>query len=612
MTQLFPHFPFDPIETPQSFASRLAWLHTQGALVPFLKDIGIKPAELISSEAHTIDVLAKIAGVDALSLQGNTGVRVGKRRYNLRGSHVSAEFMARPATTYCAACLADDDALFGEPGLRRGRWIWTLAAVRTCPEHGLPLLVQEKEKWDDDLHVMTDRVPKHEQDLRDIAAKLQVRTVSPLQSYITARLSGVAGPEWLDAQGLEQVWRTTEMLGMVLLCGPDKNLKTATRDEWDNAGREGFKYTSRGEQGVREALQCIFQARPRLAKNEGPQKVFGRLFQWLAFAKGAKEPGRIKDIMRTFIFEHFALPAGHAVFGTALPQRRLHTAPSLAKEVGVDVRTLRNLLIAKRLVPAGNENAHVAFDAAAGRSVANSMVRLVAGIALPKVLNSSRPQAEQLLDEGLLTPIVDEFVEGHGRVQKACDAMQIEGFLECLHDAAQSVPIISDDLVSVSKAAERAKISSGEIVHLILGYHLQTVVRKQGQRGVSSIFVDADEVKGAVRILGNRLSISAVSAALKMPRHSVVKLASTRPDLLPTMIIEPRVGSHQIPRFCEGDVQKFRESFTSATRVANKQGVELKVTLGAFKRAGVKPVFRHSDIGIDLYRTRDIPERMLI
>jgi len=29
MTQLFPNFPFDPIETPQSYAARLAWLHTE-------------------------------------------------------------------------------------------------------------------------------------------------------------------------------------------------------------------------------------------------------------------------------------------------------------------------------------------------------------------------------------------------------------------------------------------------------------------------------------------------------------------------------------------------------------------------------------------------------
>ena len=58
MTQLFPNFPFDPIETPQSYAARLAWLHTGGTLLPFLQDIGIKPADLMGNDTGAIAALA--------------------------------------------------------------------------------------------------------------------------------------------------------------------------------------------------------------------------------------------------------------------------------------------------------------------------------------------------------------------------------------------------------------------------------------------------------------------------------------------------------------------------------------------------------------------------
>jgi hypothetical protein len=79
--------------------------------------------------------------------------------------------------------------------------------------------------------------------LHDLASDQAVRAVSPLQSYIVARLSGARGPEWLDAQLIEQAWRATEMLGMVIAFGPNKDLSEATRDEWDAAGHTGFKYT---------------------------------------------------------------------------------------------------------------------------------------------------------------------------------------------------------------------------------------------------------------------------------------------------------------------------------------------------------------------------------
>ena len=608
MTQLFPYFPFDAIETPQSYAARLAWQHTGGALLPFLQDIRIKAAELMSSEAKAIEALAEVAGEPATTIARNAAVRVAKRAYDLRGSQVSAEFMARPSTVFCPACLAEDDNVLGDPRLRRGRWIWTLTVVRTCPEHGLPLIARDKTSWSDELHVMSDRVPETGQELRDLVNAQQAREVSPLQSYILARLSDQRGPEWLDTQTIEQAWRTTEMLGMVAVFGPHKNLQTATRDEWDAAGSAGFEYTSRGKRGVLECLQEIFEARSHSTTNAGPQKVFGRLFQWLAFAKGTKDAGDIKRIMREFIFDHFALAAGHKVFGVALPERRLHTAASLATEAGFDVRTLRSVLVAKHLVCADDEKAQVAFNADAGRKVASSITRLVAGKGLPKALNCTRPQAEQLVDEGLLTPIVDEFLEGHGRVRKAFDAAKIARFLEDLRSATRSVPVIPHDLVPVSKAAERAKISSGEIVHLILGRHLKTVVRKSGGNGIASIFVDSDEVKSAARNLLIGLSFSSVAGRLKMPRPSILKLTSEHPDVLPSQIVEPQVGTHKFARFLDQDIDAFREKFTTAIRVANGHGVELKVTLGRFKRTGVKPVFRYADFGINLYRTSEIRE----
>lgn len=92
-----------------------------------------------------------------------------------------------------------------------------------------------------------------------------------------------------------------------------------------------------------------------------------------------------------------------------------------------------------------------------------------------------------------------------------------------------------------------------------------------------------------------------------MPRQDVAALARENPDLLRPQTVVSQSGQHQFVRLLEQDLQGFRQNFTTAIRVANKRGVEIKVILGQLKRANVKPVFRYSDVGLALYRSCEIP-----
>jgi hypothetical protein len=612
MTQLFPHFRFDPTETPQSFTARLAYQHTGGSLLPFLKDIRIKPAELMSGEAKAIEALAEVAGEPVTTISHNAAIRVAKRAYDLRGSQVSAEFMARPATVFCPACLADDDVTYGDPRLRRGRWIWTLSVVRTCPEHGLPLIARAKTNWSDELHIMTDRVPEQGQELKDLASNQSVRAVSPLQSYIVARLSGERGSAWLDSQTIEQAWRTTEMLGMVVLFGPDKSPQTPTPDEWDAAGRTGFECTSKGEAGVLEGLEEMFRAHPRTATNVGPQKVFGRLFKWLAFGKGTKDPGDIKRIMRAFIIGHFALGSGHKVFGEALAERRLHTATSLASEANLDSRTLRNLLVSHGLVPSDEaENPNFAFDAEQGRALAAKALRTVTVIKLPELLNASRPQADQIVDERIISPLVDDYLDGPGRTRKALNKADITSLLELLEDCATPVTAISDGFVPIAKAAEKSRRNNGEILHLMLGGFLNRVVRLTGEKGLKAIYVDPDEVKTVSVNALTGMRPTTAFGKLQIPIPSGWALAHEHPDVLRSVRVQGPNGKHSFLRFMPEDVECFLQMFTTTGRIATGRDIAIGIVIRDLKRARVKPVFLRTEFGIELFRTSDIPELVL-
>ena len=140
--------------------------------------------------------------------------RVALRAYTFRGEAFASEFLHSSKTVFCPACLLNDDARGGNPAaLRRGRLSWNLRVVRTCPEHSLPLVMRDKEIWRDGLHELAIRVPERGVELQALARQGTPRLVSPLQTYVTGRLEGVRGPEWLDRQGLKQAVRASEMLG---------------------------------------------------------------------------------------------------------------------------------------------------------------------------------------------------------------------------------------------------------------------------------------------------------------------------------------------------------------------------------------------------------------
>ncbi|WP_083848257.1 TniQ family protein [Oceaniovalibus guishaninsula] len=169
MSVLVPFLPYDPCETPMSFAARLASFHLGARVVPFLHDIGIRPEALVGCEFDAVEQLAGVTGVDSAALHRNSAHRIRKRRFELRGHEFTAEFFASPYTVFCPACLRDDDALGGDPALfRKGRLLWTPRPVRTCPMHGLELVRRKKVSWDDAFHQMALRVPERAEALDEL------------------------------------------------------------------------------------------------------------------------------------------------------------------------------------------------------------------------------------------------------------------------------------------------------------------------------------------------------------------------------------------------------------------------------------------------------------
>lgn len=536
MTKLRPFLPCDPAETPVSWATRLAALHTGESVLPFMHDIGIHIEAMRVNRDSAIEKLCAITGEDPDRVWPGTIKLLSWRNYALRGIPFTTEFLHGKNTMFCPACLAEDDAKGDCPAAqRRGQTIWLLRPVRTCPKHHLPLVEREAKVWSDRLRELSLLVPERGVDLKQIAAKLVPRAPSPLQDYVLARLDGKAGPDWLDGQQIEQAFRTTEMLGVGLEFGTKPNLKLMTGDDWDRAGRAGFEFIRHNEVGIREALTYMHDrfVESGLGKSAvaGPQMVFGRLYQWLEFNSNKKDPGPIRKVLREHILNTMEVPPERILLGELVGVRRRHNVKTLSDATGTHYKTLGNFLTAMGMIPADGRAAVMAtFDAVEGERMANTMKNAIPQCYLPKALNTTRGQAIQLMESGFL-PTLSGATGAVSDRSTSVDIEVVRQFLADLRRNAEFVETAPDSMLGIPDAAKVSRATATIIVRLLLDGRLSRVFLLAGVPGYGGILIDPEEVRAIAKadtpevalsrhVVRQRLGLSVgVVKALMAPRE---------------------------------------------------------------------------------------------
>ena len=406
---------------------------------------------------------------------------------------------------------------------------------------------------------------------------------------------------------LEQAVRATELLGVLIEYGPDQKLPELTSDNWDHAGRVGFEFTKRGEDGIREALAAQIHKFDDASGTPGARKMFRCLYQALAYSRSHKAPGDIARILRDVITENIAMPAGTMVLGVKITERRLHTVGSLAKEQGLDSRTLRDVLVAASVLP-DDAAAHYPIPVQEGREVASRVKRMVHVISLPEVLSCARPMVEQLFAERLLTPIYYGRPGVKGRTQKAADREEIAMLVGKLHAKTVEMGAEADGLVSISKAAEKAKVPAVTVVHMILGGFLERMFRVAGHEGIDALRVDPLEVKHQSEFCRTGLTPMQAFGSLKIPKDVGWYLVDRFPgevSLTVDWILAPN-GVHRIPRFDPETVAEFKTRFIHPGRLAGQHHLQIGEVVGRLKKRGIRPVLTRAEVGVDFYRSRDL------
>ena len=133
-----------PRETASSHLSRLAFM--TGRSLPDMKtEVGIDVRSIDLGAESAIRDLSRKCGMGHGALARWSPRRHAGKHWRLHGQELGTEMVDRTFFRFCPACVLEDF----DRGGRLGSWMraeWTVAALRTCPDHGMMLAAATPER----------------------------------------------------------------------------------------------------------------------------------------------------------------------------------------------------------------------------------------------------------------------------------------------------------------------------------------------------------------------------------------------------------------------------------------------------------------------------------
>ena len=484
----------------------------------------------------------------------------------------------------------------------------TVSNSRTCPVHGLALVLAATGNSSQTMHDFSLLISPSVGDLDRLADEAVRRAPSGMETFLLDRLTGVAGRfPWLDELEFYAAAKACEMFGALSLYGPTPNLKCLSEDDWHAAGVSGFEICSKGVVGVRDFLSAI-QREHLYSKRatDGPQAIFGRLYQWLEFGAQDASFDPVRDVLRTHIIETIPVGAGEKILGQTVKRRRLHSIRSATTEYGLHGKRLRKILALKGIIANGHDalpDNRVIFDADQAIDVLERITDSVSLHNAGLYLNAGRAQVRLLEKNGFITPFVSCDIDGiNGNLFTRRD---LDAFLAELWKDAIPVAKAGAGMHSIPAASKHAKCTAEEVLNLILSRKLVRIERLEDVRGYLSVIVDADEIKRHVR--GPELDGLTADLIRKEMRtsHRVVKALMENGVLSLHTVIHPIIRC-PVNIVARADFEAFQNDYVALFDLVKELGrhqLKVKAELGA---KGILPALEGKKYGATFYRRADL------
>ena len=524
---------------------------------------------------------------------------------------VHSEFCNYDMIRFCPQCLLEDGCdNSGSMGVRTGRIFWRIEHIRTCPEHGILLFTRKKQTRLERLQLMSEVAPD-DAVLRAMLAKLKPEDPSDLQDYILSRLRGQKGTAWLDSQPIDLAAKACEMLGIVILFDVDVHLPSLTQSELHRAGHVGFSYASRGEEGLNEAFNLLFERFKEKKLKGAQQKVFGKLYKWLQFKKNVKPTGPIKEVLREYILNHFPIPQGEEILGQKVEHQRVHTVRSFAELIKVDHRSLVRILQDAGLVNSCDDQSHTDLisDVEAAYEAYQKTLNVITLGELPSYLKCSRVLAEQLVKKGAIQRVSDTYRGINGKL-KYIPVQAVDTFWKELLENVEIKVQSSDKVLSLKLAADASRWSMFDIVSGIKNGVLRSAEIVDLDEKLSGILIDPQEVRYVLsrRLKNGFVGIDEAVEISGLPADGVSYLARLKkPSGQPYLVKETakNLKGKDVRIFKKEDLENFKNEHISLIDLSERRNIHFRILKSQLSKQGVNPIVPNVRLGRVYYRRAD-------
>jgi len=592
--RLQPFAAYHDDELAQGFFARLGSFHADVSASRFCSFVDMDRVAFRNGTDSFIDLMAELSGVERERLSCNTVRLLEDGSFLLRGETLDMSVLRRTQVQYCPECLRSDmmETGYHGAGLFRQRWIWQLRPVVTCPVHCVELIAIDAQYGVDAFNLEKLIEPSG---MDSVSIPLPVsRAPGGLQDYVIRRMQGAPNlSSWLDGQKVTEGVRACEMIGSLLVDGPQAVIKDYSAGDWATVGDAGFEVCSKGAEAIKDALRTVRINSGRTSGRTGPQAVFGHLYNSIKKTEREGGLGPIVDVLRDAIVENFAIGAGETVLGKVISERKVHSVNSLASATKTHKFRLYRLARTMGMIADQRAFNQCVFPAEEAENLIAQIENSVPQKLVMGLLGCNITQVDHLVRNDFIrsiTPISE------GKVGQMRGNFNRDDLKEFLDRVCQELPVIlseTEGYISLSRAS-RMRTDTGQVMGWVLDGKLPKTYLLHGVKRLDHLrFFHADVTSQIDEAQDHDYQrLFAVSLMLGASLNAIKRLTSRKNGAPLLVLVDPKkcknlAGSAYVSA---AEIERFKAKYLTSGLVGREFGVNSASARRTLKQAGIVPV----------------------
>lgn len=609
-----PFFPPQEGELTQGYFARMGHLHAQTDVVAFMRYVQLSSIDFRDGADRFIDLLEDLTGADRALLERNTLKSLPKKSLSVAGHELSPLVVRRSVIRVCCECLLDDMGAMPTKGASAFvfKRDWLFRQVVRCPVHH-SVLVETPVPDPARVYDLASTLVTGSFDPRKSRTADAPVPPGPMQNYVLGRIDGQSSDaHWLDQQTITQAAKACEMLGALLVEGPEAQILTYSEADWARVADEGFRVAAVGPTAIVAELTRIRQTSGRTSGRAGPQAVFGKLYSWLHNTAYGVEVGAIRDVVKEAILWNFPLGPGDTVFGDVVETRRVHSANTLINKTGKNRLRLYRLLTKMKFIPPSRDAIAINQYVFPAEEVERIVIRIERSVPLNKVntiLGCGRTHEEALARHGLINSVVP--IDGDNEVGLTIGAYNIddlEEFLASVCIDAVQVPVVPDGHCDLAHAVRKA--TTVPLIKWQRDGKLKNTVLFGSKRRLDRLYFDPVEIDALMKA-ARPADIFRLNVAARMigTGPEILKRLGTSIDgdrVIVFATAEECVGLPGQYYLTQAEIDRFNSVHATLFALARGLGVHPNRLRKDLDSKGIKTVRDPEWVGARVYRRADL------